>query len=325
MSTVLPSISVVIPVRNEAAKIRSCIDGILAQTVKVKEIVVIDSGSTDGTVDILKSYPMVKLIQIPGSEFNHGATRNLGVQQATGDLVLMTVGDARPYDDQWISNMAREFSDPQVAGVCGQQVCPHDRNYNPIDWFRPMDAESTRKRFQFQKEEFERLSPEEKKNVCGWDDVTAMYRREVLLKIPFHFTSYAEDLQWAKDALVSGYAIVYNYSARVYHYHIENADFSYKRAFTVLYYRYKAFGSLPTRQRLRLRTMGSWAKTLLGEKSASMDAKYKWFFYSYNNTRAMYKACNDFLETFESGGVAALDKMHLAVCGQPPIPVKTNA
>jgi glycosyltransferase involved in cell wall biosynthesis len=47
------TISVVIPVRNEAEKIATCIDGILSQTVAVSEIIVVDSGSTDGTLEIL--------------------------------------------------------------------------------------------------------------------------------------------------------------------------------------------------------------------------------------------------------------------------------
>ena len=102
MQNQFPSVSVIIPVKNEALKIRACIDGILQQTVSVKEIIVIDSGSTDDTVAILKKYKEVSLVEIPSTEFNHGETRNLGVQQARGDFVLLTGGDARPYNKFWI-------------------------------------------------------------------------------------------------------------------------------------------------------------------------------------------------------------------------------
>ncbi|MGY8942395.1 MAG: glycosyltransferase family 2 protein, partial [Flavobacteriales bacterium] len=89
-----PKISVIIPVRNEALRIRQCIEGIRKQTVSVHEVIVIDSGSTDGTREILSEYPDVTVIEIDGSTFNHGLTRNLGVEASSGDFCLLTVGDA---------------------------------------------------------------------------------------------------------------------------------------------------------------------------------------------------------------------------------------
>ena len=202
-----PEISVVIPVKNEAAKIRACIEGILTQSVPVKEIIVIDSGSTDGTVEILKEYDKVKLVEIPSSEFNHGETRNLGVQQASGEFILLTVGDAKPYDRFWIQHLLDGFESDSVMGVCGQQVCAHDRVKNPVDWFRPIGQPS--KRYcSFTKEELAALTPATLLSACCWDDVTAMYRREALMQIPFKRTSYCEDAIWARDALKAGHTIV---------------------------------------------------------------------------------------------------------------------
>ncbi len=109
MRIIFPTISVVIPVKNEGAKIRACIEGILSQTVPVLEIIVIDSGSTDGTIDILRGYKKVKLLQIPSSEFNHGQTRNFGVAHASGEFVLLTVGDARAWDENWIKKFIRRI------------------------------------------------------------------------------------------------------------------------------------------------------------------------------------------------------------------------
>ena len=57
---------------------------------------VIDSGSTDGTIEFLKDQPRTAVHSIPSEEFGHGKTRNLGASMAKGDLVLMTVQDARP-------------------------------------------------------------------------------------------------------------------------------------------------------------------------------------------------------------------------------------
>ncbi|MBZ0097974.1 MAG: glycosyltransferase [Taibaiella sp.] len=90
------SVSVVIPVKNGLGTIKRCLDGILAQTVDVKEIVVVDSGSTDGTIALLKTYDKVELIEIAPADFNHGETRNIGVRNAIGDVVVLTVQDAWP-------------------------------------------------------------------------------------------------------------------------------------------------------------------------------------------------------------------------------------
>ena len=74
-----PLVSVVIPVKNGIDTLASCLDGIFGQTLRDKlEVIIIDSGSTDGTLDLLKKYP-VRVYNLPPKEFNHGETRNLGV------------------------------------------------------------------------------------------------------------------------------------------------------------------------------------------------------------------------------------------------------
>ena len=104
-----PTVSVVMPVKNEALKIKACIESILAQTVPVNEIIVVDSGSADGTLEILELFPQVQVFKIPSSEFNHGLTRNLGVSMATGEFVILTVGDAQPANEFWIEELLKGF------------------------------------------------------------------------------------------------------------------------------------------------------------------------------------------------------------------------
>ena len=61
----------------------------------------IDSGSTDGTVEYLRQRG-VRVIEIPNAEFNHGATRNLGVAEARSEIVALVTQDACPADDRWL-------------------------------------------------------------------------------------------------------------------------------------------------------------------------------------------------------------------------------
>ncbi|MEO7534698.1 MAG: glycosyltransferase [Ferruginibacter sp.] len=323
MIKVYPDISVVIPVKNEAAKIRACIEGILSQTVPVLEIIVIDSGSTDGTIEILKSYDIVKLLQIPSSEFNHGETRNYGVRHASGDFVILTVGDARPFDNDWIKNLLDGFDDPSVAAVCGQQVCPHEIDKNPIQWFRPVSAPVVKK-YSFTKGEFWALSPEQKKAACSWDDVNAMYRLSVLRQIPFQKTSYCEDAIWAREALLAGHTIVYNTAARVFHYHSESMDFTFKVCLTGMYFKYKYMDYIYPAPSFELRKHLSTVKTLLKTKNIGIKEKWNWFLYNVNQ----YKAGKNAYEVFVTAlakGEEELDEIHQQLCGKPPIPVKQTA
>ncbi|NJN27817.1 MAG: glycosyltransferase family 2 protein [Cyclobacteriaceae bacterium] len=179
-------ISVVIPVKNGAETLDACLYGIASQKVGADiEVIVIDSGSTDNSLDIIRKYPKPKIISIDPASFNHGLTRNLGVAHANGDFVVMTVQDAVPADEHWLAKMLRHFDDPNVAGVCGQQVVPHHKDKNPHLWFRPMSQPSIRKVHFNTQEEYDLLLSEEKKQACSWDDVNSMYRREALLKMPF--------------------------------------------------------------------------------------------------------------------------------------------
>lgn len=318
-----PAISVVIPVKNEGSKIKACIEGILSQSVPVLEIIVVDSGSTDGTVEILKTYDKVKLLQIPSSQFNHGETRNYGVAHASGEFVVLTVGDARPVDEDWIKNLLDGFDNTAVAAVCGQQVCPHEADKNPVQWFRPSGA-PVKKKFTFKKGEFDGLSPEQKKNACSWDDVNAMYRLSVLKKLPFQRTSYCEDAIWAKEALSAGHAIVYNTAARVYHYHLENDDFTFKVHLTSMYFKYKHFRYIYGQSTLTLRERLSMIKTLLGAKGISLKEKWAWYFYNIRQFTVAKKAQDVFMKAL-SKGEEELDAVHQQLCGKPPVPVKTNS
>jgi rhamnosyltransferase len=237
-----PIISIVIPVKNGAATLEDCLQGIQKQTLYNQcEIIIIESGSTDGTLDILKNY-RVRLYQIPPKEFNHGATRNYGVSLAKGEFVVMTVQDAKPADEFWLQNMARHFDDKEVAGVCGQQITPHHPDKNPHQWFRPQ-SKPTIKSVQFaSKQEFLSLSPQDQRNVCGWDDVTTMYRKTALLKLPFHPVMFGEDMIWAKEALMAGHKLVYDNNVQVEHFHAHNPDFTYRRTLIAWLFIYKTFG-----------------------------------------------------------------------------------
>jgi rhamnosyltransferase len=312
-----PSISIVIPVRNEAKGIKSCLDSWLNQSVAVNEIVVIDSGSTDGTLEIVRGYSKVRLVEIPSSEFNHGTTRNRAMQHVSGELTLMTVGDGRAADDTVLARMQDHFADASVAGVCGLQIVPHDLDKNPIEWFRPQ-SEPKVKSFRFASpQQFDSLEPERKREAASWDDVIAMYRTSVLRdQIPFREITYGEDPFWAVDALKAGHTLVYDPSARVYHYHLENPDVTYKRAITMLCLRKWLFGVRPEIPKMSLRSRLSMIRTLLRTRTLSMSKRLDWYAFNMANQKALRQAIVDFLEA-EQGGEDTVRQLHDRCVGKP--------
>jgi len=316
-------ISVVIPVKNGDYWLEGVLEGLVKQTLfNRSELIVIDSGSTDRTLEILSRFP-VRLVQIAPEEFNHGSTRNLGVQLARGEYVVMTVQDAKAADEGWLQKLLDGFDAPDVAGVCGQQIVPHDPDKNPVLWFRPVSPPAVRK-YQFDNPiDFNRLSPEEKRRVCVWDNVTAMYRRQILIRVPFRAVSFAEDAMWAKDALLSGYAIVYNTAARVLHYHFETPDFAIRRCFTVFYHFHQVFGLRPTPADTGLIPLLRTVRLLLKAKEVKWKDRYKWLLYNYKWSKPINRSVKIFNKALGEGA-EGLDKAHADICGIPPQAVKPS-
>ncbi|MFA6039296.1 MAG: glycosyltransferase family A protein [Candidatus Peribacteraceae bacterium] len=111
-------ISVVIPAYNEEKYIGGCIESILAhKPANLKEIVVVDNASTDGTARVASSYPMVRVVR----ETQKGLTkaRQRGFMESHGDVLAYVDADSRVAED-WFAVMNREFSrHPDMACLSG--------------------------------------------------------------------------------------------------------------------------------------------------------------------------------------------------------------
>ncbi|MEO5364951.1 MAG: glycosyltransferase [Magnetococcus sp. WYHC-3] len=316
----LPAVSVVIPVKNEATRIQACLEGILRQTHQVMEILVIDSGSRDGTQELAAAFPRTRVIQILPEEFNHGETRNLGVRQARGELILMTVGDARAVDELWLERMLRELADPWVAAVCGLQVVPHDPGTNPVEWFSPATTHPTSRRYSWgSAASFDAEEPATKRQACAWDNVTALYRRVRLVEQPFPRITYGEDIVWAQQALLRGWALVYTPTARVYHFHLESRQTACKKSVVGCCLRYLLLGyrtpGIALFPRL-LRTLALlWRKPEL-----ALSERWRWWRYNLQLALGLNDGVRAFQQALQQGGgaVTLLLERH---GGTPPRPV----
>jgi rhamnosyltransferase len=314
-------ISVVIPVKNGDFWLDRLLQGLVKQTLfHQAEIIVIDSGSTDRSLEIIGKYP-VRLIRIPAAEFNHGDTRNLGVKEARGKYVVMTVQDAVPASDLWLQHFVDGFKDEKVVALCGQQIVPHEPDKNPVWWFRPVS--SPQKTFYHYEDPaaFLRLSPAEQRQKVPWDNVVSAYRREILLQYPFPRTDFAEDIIWAREILVKGRWLGNIDEARVFHYHHYRPEIILPRYFSVYYFEYKTFGLRPQPVLSISKKILSAIKILLKEPSVPWPEKYKWLIYNIRYWKELKKTVEIFNTALDKGE-SILDDQYREICKKPPQALK---
>jgi glycosyltransferase involved in cell wall biosynthesis len=109
--------SIIIPTFNGASRIGNCLDALLEQTAgRDVEILVVNDGSTDSTVDVVRCYSAVVLI----NQANAGpaSARNRGAMESRGKVLLFTDDDCVPAPD-WLNSMLEPFTDLDVVGIKG--------------------------------------------------------------------------------------------------------------------------------------------------------------------------------------------------------------
>src|SRR5215470_3609761 len=102
-------VTVAIPVLNGARYLEEVLSAVRGQKIdRELEILVIDSGSTDGSLSIAERHG-ARIHEIPKSEFSHGGTRNLAMKLADGDHVAFITQDATPAHERWLGALLEGF------------------------------------------------------------------------------------------------------------------------------------------------------------------------------------------------------------------------
>jgi rhamnosyltransferase len=195
------------------------------------EIVAVDSESSDGTTAFLRRFSN-KVIEIPAAEFNHGLTRNLGIQQAHGELVVLMVQDVVPASDDWLSNLIAPLADPTVAGAFARQQARDDASAVTRHYVqRSVAVRDAARTATLNRAEFDALSPVDRLARCTFDNVCSCIRRSVWHEHPFRRTPIAEDIEWALEVLLAGYRLAYVAQAVVTHSHDRSARYEFARTY----------------------------------------------------------------------------------------------
>lgn len=223
-------VSIIIPTKNAESDIEKCLNGIFQQKTGLKyEVVVIDSGSTDNTLQIVEKFP-VQLIPINAEEFGHGKTRNLGASLAQGKYLVYLTQDACPADEGWLENLITNFTAERVAGVYSRWIPKED--CNPLELRRILELFGPFKEIRaltgINIDDYSKYI----KRFIHFSNVSSAIARDIWQKIPFNdYAVFAEDQEWARRVLEAGYTIIYEPKSKVYHSHNDSLKTCFKRGF----------------------------------------------------------------------------------------------
>ena len=200
-----PLCSVVIRAFNEEEHIGRLLSGILAQSVRPVDIVLVDSGSTDATLAIATRFP-VRVVPIAPEDFSFGRSLNLGCRVARGEFLVIASAHVYAVYPDWIEQLLRPFVDPAVALVYGKQRGDAASRFSEhqilTKWFPDSSAAHQPHPF------------------CN--NANAAIRRGLWEHRPYNEDLPGlEDVDWASWALSQGHAIAYSAAAEVVHVHNE--------------------------------------------------------------------------------------------------------
>lgn len=184
-----PRASVVVRARNEAQGIERTFKALRRQTVPV-EIVVVDSGSTDGTVEIARRW-CDRLVEIPAESFTYGYSMNLGAEAARAPYHFSLSAHCAPARDDWVELSLGHYGRADVAATNGIQTFPDGA---PVADVFYQDAEHVRAHL-----------------LWGFSNHASSWRAELWREHPFNaeLTS-SEDREWALRVTDAGWVIAYD-------------------------------------------------------------------------------------------------------------------
>ncbi len=219
-------VSIIIPTKNAGVNFHRVLDMIYNQEFGGKfEVIIVDSGSTDETIDIAKSFP-VRVVSIKPQEFSHGGSRNLGASLAYGTYLVFLTHDAIPATNKWLFNLIRNFEDPGVAGVYGRQI--------PKEATKPMEYFFLTDKYPLQYKVKQSRDGKMNMDLIFFSDVNSALRKSVWQHCPYDENLIrTEDWEWAKRILTYGYKIVYEPEGAVYHSHNINLSSLFQKYFDI--------------------------------------------------------------------------------------------
>jgi len=201
----MPKVSIIVRCYNEEAHIGRLLSGIMQQDGEPPEIIVVDSGSTDATLSIVRQYP-AKILTIDKDDFSFGHSLNVGCEAATGEILVFASAHVYPLYSDWLQHLLQPFESDRVACVYGRQSGNDTTKFSEHQVFARWFPEQS---------DMNQDHP-----FCN--NANAAVRRSVWERFRYDETlTGLEDIAWARQAQSAGFRVAYKADAEVVHVHEE--------------------------------------------------------------------------------------------------------
>jgi rhamnosyltransferase len=209
-------ISIILRSFNEAWALRDTLAALKHQDYTDWELIVFDSGSSDGSVELIRQAAPRHFIQILTHEYQPGKVLNAGMRLTRTEVAIFLNADATPQGRQWLRPLVAALRDPHTAAVFSRQIPrPHCKAVFAADYARAFGPQ---------------------RESVGWDHFFSMVssgiRRDIWTQRGFSETlQYSEDDEYTRWCRSQGYRIVYCADSVVMHSHNYSPRQAYKRCF----------------------------------------------------------------------------------------------
>lgn len=201
------TVSVIIRTYNESRHLGRVLASIRKQRLANEdvEVLLVDSGSTDKTVEIAKSHG-ARILRIAQSEFTFGRSLNVGCEAAVGDVLAFVSGHCVPVREDWLQNLTQPIREQRAVFAYGRQVGDESTRFSENQLFRKYFPDESR----IPQEGFFANNANSALSAKTWNT----------LRFDEQLTGL-EDMELAKRIVARGWAIAYCADAPVYHLHDE--------------------------------------------------------------------------------------------------------
>ncbi len=205
--------SIVIRAFNEEKHLGRLLEGISHQSMKDVEVLVVDSGSTDATTSIASTFG-ARIIPVDPKEFTFGRSLNMGIEQASRELIVIASAHVYPVYPDWLECLLMPFEDEKVALVYGKQRGNEFSKFSEhqifLQWYPDLDL------------------PHQPSPFCN--NANAAIRGRLWKMHPYDESlTGLEDVGWSVWARAQGWEISYKAHAEIIHSHAETPRGVYNR------------------------------------------------------------------------------------------------
>ncbi|MEA3364383.1 MAG: glycosyltransferase [Candidatus Hydrogenedentes bacterium] len=194
--------------RNAGAILDRALDAVATQeTERSVALLVLDSGSTDGTIECLEKHG-ARIIAIEPETFDFGTARDRAFEETASPIVVNLSQDAVPAHTRWLENLLAPLDDKGVAASCGRSVPDPERPERQFPWERNGYFYFTAEMRKFR----ERYGQ-------GFSNANSAIKRAVWEKLRFGPQPIGEDFKFQTKLHAAGYRIAFPDDAPVLHHH----------------------------------------------------------------------------------------------------------